>query len=251
VQLEKAGVASVTIVTDEFLNLATTEAQMRGMSDLPLVRVPHPVGTIGLDRLAAIAEGCVEAIIARISKPIDGVDCGWAKSPTGERGAQTALVEVPSELAAMLSEVVARGWSDGLPVLPPTRQAVELMFQTIGLNADHVLGVIPPLNGIATIEKIAANAVMAGCLPEYFPLVIAAVKGMLQPGFNLDGVQTTTGNVAPVVIVNGACRDALQINYGATPWARVGAPMRRLAERCGLFSPISAALGLGCTINQP
>jgi hypothetical protein len=253
--LEKAGVPSVTIVTDEFLTLANTEAQMRGMSDLPLVRVPHPVGAIGLDRLAAIAEGCVEAIIARLSKPIDGADCDWAKSPTGERSAQTAVVEVPSGLAAMLSEVVARGWSDGLPVLPPTRQAVELMIQTIGLNADHALGVMPPLTGIATIEKIAANAVMAGCLPEYFPLVIAAVKGVLQPGFNLDGVQTTTGNVAPVVIVNGPCRDVLQINYGANAFgqgwranATIGRALRFILTNIGGATP---GLYDKSTLGQP
>ena len=78
-----------------------------------------------------------------------------------------------------------------------------------------LLGVIPPLNGIATVERVAANAVMAGCLPDYFPLVLAAVQGVLQPGFNLDGVQTTTGNVAPLVIINGPCRNTLQINYSS------------------------------------
>jgi hypothetical protein len=108
-----------------------------------------------------------------------------------------------------------RGWSDGLPVLPPTRAAVDAMIGSGGMGRDRVLGIIPPLSGIATIEKIAANAVMAGCLPEYFPLVLAGVKGMLQPGFNLDGVQTTTGNVAPVAIVNGPCRKRLDINCGA------------------------------------
>ena len=71
------------------------------------------------------------------------------------------------------------------------------------------------VNGIATVERVAANAVMAGCLPDYFPLVLAAVQGVLQPRFNLDGVQTTTGNVAPLVIVNGPCRNTLQINYSS------------------------------------
>ena len=114
---------------------------------------------------------------------------------------------------------------------------------------------IPPLNGIATIEKIAANAVMAGCLPEYFPLVIAAVKGMLQPGFNLDGVQTTTGNVAPVMIVNGPCRDALQINYGANAlgqgWranATIGRALRFILTNIGGAMP---GLYDKSTLGQP
>ena len=115
----------------------------------------------------------------------------------------------------LFNELVKRGWCDGLPVLPPTRAAVDEMIAAGCWNKDLRLGVIPPLNGVATIEKIAANAVMAGCLPEYFPLVIAAVKGALRPGFNLDGVQSTTGNVAPVIIVNGPCRKSLEINCGA------------------------------------
>jgi hypothetical protein len=100
-------------------------------------------------------------------------------------------------------------------MLPPTPAAIDAMIASSGLARDAVLGVIPPLNGIATLERVAANAVMAGCLPDYFPLVVAAVQGVLLPGFNIDGVQTTTGNVAPLVIVNGPCRNTLQINYSS------------------------------------
>jgi hypothetical protein len=122
---------------------------------------------------------------------------------------------VPSDPERMFHVLSERGWTDGLPVLPPTRRAVDAMLAAAGLSKDFALGIVPPLNGVATIEKLAANAVMAGCVPEYLPLVIAATKGMLQAGFNLDGVQTTTGNVAPVGIINGPCRNRLQINYGA------------------------------------
>jgi hypothetical protein len=120
---------------------------------------------------------------------------------------------VPADPAAMFQYFVNRDWTDGLPVLPPTPAAIDAMLAGSGLERNQTLGVIPPVNGIATVEKIAANAVMAGCLPDYFPLVLAALRGVLQPGFNLDGVQTTTGNVAPLTIINGPCRDPLQINY--------------------------------------
>jgi hypothetical protein len=100
-------------------------------------------------------------------------------------------------------------------MLPPTEAAIDAMIAGSDLRKDQLLGVIPPLNGIATIERVAANAVMAGCMPDYFPLVLAATRGVLQPDFNLDGVQTTTGNVAPLVIVNGPCRNTLQINYSS------------------------------------
>ncbi|HJQ78580.1 MAG TPA: UGSC family (seleno)protein, partial [Lacipirellulaceae bacterium] len=118
------------------------------------------------------------------------------------------------------------------------------MIAAGSVDKDLALGVMPPLNGVAAIEKIAANAVMAGCLPEYFPLVIAAVKGVLKPGFNLDGVQTTTGNVAPVIVVNGPCRKSLQINCGANAlgqgWranATIGRALRLIMTNIGGATP--------------
>jgi hypothetical protein len=153
------------------------------------------------------------------------------------------------------AEALKRGWSDGLPVLPPTRTAVNAMIAAGGLDEDFNFGVIPPLNGVATIEKIAANAVMAGCLPEYFPLVVAAVKGVLNPGFNLDGVQTTTGNVAPVIIVNGPCRKNLEINCGANVlgqgWranATIGRALRMVMTNIGGATP---GLFDKSTVGQP
>ena len=124
-------------------------------------------------------------------------------------------MEVPADPGLMFQYFINRGWSDGLPMLPPTQPAIDAMISASGLEKEEVLGVIPPLNGMATVERVAANAVMAGCLPDYFPLVAAALRGVLQPGFNLDGVQTTTGNVAPLVIINGPCRNRLQINYSS------------------------------------
>ncbi len=89
------------------------------------------------------------------------------------------------------------------------------MIDAGGFKGDELLGIIPPLNGRATVEKIAANAVMAGCLPAFFPLVIAALKAMMQPCFNLTGIQTTTSNVTPLAIINGPCRQALNVNYSS------------------------------------
>lgn len=202
----------MTVVTTEFLKLAKVEAQNRGMDDLPLVVVPHPVGTIGLDRLRALAESMVDALAARLVRANDAAAPASVDDKTSHADSSIAMNRDP---AALFAELVKRGWTDGLPVLPPTRAAVDEMIAESRLERNFSLGVLPPLSGVATIEKIAANAVMAGCLPEYFSLVIAAVKGVLQPGFNLDGVQTTTGNVAPVVIANGPCRKNLDINCGA------------------------------------
>jgi hypothetical protein len=231
------------VVTTEFLKLAQIESRTRGMADLPLVEVPHPVGTISLDQLRFLAESTVDSITAsflRQSQPAPE-----SASRAQERSAPLdSLVRVSNEPTALFTELVKRGWSDGLPVLPPTRKAVDEMIEASGLGKDFALGVIPPLNGLATIEKIAANAVMAGCSPEYFPLVIAAVKGALKPGFNLDGVQTTTGNVAPVIIVNGPSRKSLEVNCGANVlgqgWranATIGRALRLIMTNIGGVTP--------------
>ena len=112
-----------------------------------------------------------------------------------------------------------RGWTDGLPVVPPTLARLDEMLDQGPLDGRAVLGEMEPLGGVASVEKIAANAVMAGCLPEHFPVVLAAVQAILDPEFNLRGVQTTDENVAPLLIVNGPAARRLGINAG---WGALG-----------------------------
>ena len=108
----------------------------------------------------------------------------------------------------------ARGWTDGLPITPPTLARVEAMCASTTRAPSEVLGEVEPLRGEATVERIAANAVMAGCRPEYFVVVLAAVEAMLEPAFNMRGVQTTDENVAPLLIVSGPLAARLGINAG-------------------------------------
>jgi hypothetical protein len=107
------------------------------------------------------------------------------------------------------------GWTDGLPVVTPYKEKVEEFIAASGLPSHEEIGAIPPLSGRATIEKIAANAVMAGCLPGYMPVVIAAVDAVLDPKFNLRGMQGSTHMATPMIIVNGPIRKKLKINSGS------------------------------------
>jgi hypothetical protein len=107
-----------------------------------------------------------------------------------------------------------RGWTDGLPVIPPSVARVEAMLAQSPAAPGRVLGRMEPLNGTVTVEKVAANAVMAGCRPEYFPVVLAAVKAVLQERFHVGSGACTTGGSAPVVIVNGPVAARLGINSG-------------------------------------
>ena len=122
--------------------------------------------------------------------------------------------EVSDDLEALQAYLESRGWGDGLPVVPPTPERVEAMVTASGRAPDEVIAEVDPRRGIATVEKIAINAVMAGCKPEYLPVLIAAVEAVADPAFNLHGIQATTNPVAPLLIVNGPVRRALDINCG-------------------------------------
>jgi hypothetical protein len=108
----------------------------------------------------------------------------------------------------------ARGVTDGLPVIPPTAGRVALAVEASGRRGDELIGLVAPQHGRATVQRIAVNAVMAGCRPEYLPVVIAAVEAMCDPAFALEGVSGTTDAVTPLLIVNGPVRAALDVNSG-------------------------------------
>lgn len=122
------------------------------------------------------------------------------------------LLELEDSPEAVLAEFCKREWCDGLPIVPPTEDRVRAMLG--GRDGERVLGVLPPLWRQATVEKLAVNAVMAGCEPAYFPIIVAAVEAILDPTFNLYGVQATTHPVAPLVIVNGPYGKSVGLHGG-------------------------------------
>jgi hypothetical protein len=108
----------------------------------------------------------------------------------------------------------SRGWGDGLPLVPPTEERVKAMLATTDGDADEVLATLPPRQGEATRRTVAVNAVLAGCRPEWMPVVLTAVRALGHPELNLRGVNATTHPVAPLVIVHGAAVDELGFNAG-------------------------------------
>ncbi len=107
-----------------------------------------------------------------------------------------------------------RGWSDGMPVVPPTRARVLRMLQGTTRKPDEVIGMVPPDLVPCTVEKVAINAVLAGCKPEYMPVVLAAVEAALIDVFGMHGLLCTTMFAGPVVIVNGPVARRIGINSG-------------------------------------
>lgn len=162
---------------------------------------------------------------------------------------QSELLEKPIvELSGSLDEVNAwflqQDLTDGLPIMPPTEARVSAMVEyaerTLGWSAADEIGVLAPKLGVATIQNIAANAVMAGCRPEYMPVLIACVQGIADPQFNLDGVQTSTHNTSVLPIVNGPIRNAIDLNCGnnhsGSRWqstASIGRALRLIMSNVG------------------
>jgi hypothetical protein len=161
---------------------------------------------------------------------------------------------VNAERAARLSldasEDAAQDWlyeqglTDGLPVVPPTPERVERMLAATDRAPSEELGTVPPRWGVATVEALAANAVMAGCKPEYFPVVVTAIEAMLEERFNLYALQATTHPCAPLVIVNGPLAGKLGINarynvfgQGFRANATIGRAVRLILTNVGGAAP--------------
>jgi hypothetical protein len=124
-------------------------------------------------------------------------------------------VEVSADPREQYERALAERWSDGVPLLPATDDAVEALLAATPYPADHALCVLPPSNGVATVELVAVNAAMAGVEPAAFPVVIAALEAISEPEWNAFGLTTTTSSVFPMLLVNGPCRDELGIDYRA------------------------------------
>lgn len=144
------------------------------------------------------------------------------------------MFEAVDEEAA-LELLHAEQCTDGLPVVIPTPERVARLVLASGLDADLDLGAMGPGGGAATVEKIATNAVMAGCLPDHMPVVVAAIRALLQPEFDLAEMQATTHSTAPLMIVNGPVVGHCDLagGFGALgPGHRANASIGRAARLC-------------------
>ena len=234
-QLAKAGTPTGLIATTAFQGLAVSELGALGVSGLPLLVVEHPLGGERPEAIGRRARQAVEQL-TRLLKGPDGAERTSNRPSTAEPGlADLVTTDTPEALLAAFCE---REWCDGLPIVPPTEERVRAMLGRA--PADRSLGAMPPLWRQATLEKLAVNAVMAGCEPAYFPVVVAAVEAMLEPPFNLYGVQATTHPVAPLLIVHGPVAERLGVHAGSgcfgpgfRPNATIGRAIRLILLNVG------------------
>lgn len=153
---------------------------------------------------------------------------------------QAGMIEAPDDLDAINRLFRERRWSDGLPVVPPTRERVERMLVHCSLARHDLVARVAPGFGAATVERIAINAVLAGCDPEYLPVLVAATAAMADPEFNLQGIQATTNPVAVWLVINGPLARKLEVNAGFNcigqgAWANatLGRALRLILQNIG------------------
>jgi hypothetical protein len=177
---------------------------------MPVIRVvPESVAC------ESTVQSDIEEGIAAVMK--DVVE-GLTKPLTAEEKSPKPKTEKPPKIAfrGSLQEVnryfYGKGWTDGLPIIPPTEAAVAEMLTGTDLPSDHVVAKVIPRLGKATIEKIAINAVMAGALPTHMPFLIAAVQAVSDPKSRFDTFEVSTGSWAPFFAINGPIRDQININ---------------------------------------
>lgn len=224
---------AVAVITDVFEELCKAQAKRCGVPELPLMVLPHPVGGEHSQNVEKKVEERINDLIDMLTRP--------GKKPVSEQQLSRTLEIEGDDLFRSVNKFFLKNqWGDGLPLVPPTEEMVEQMLAGTNLGPDHIVAMLEPKAGKATIEKIAINAVMAGCEPEYLPVVIAATKAIAEPAFNLKGIQSTTGAATPLIVVNGPIAKELNINSGTgcfgPGWqanATIGRALRLIMQNVG------------------
>ncbi len=214
VDIEDRGKPTVSLVNTGFANDAESASRAKGIPNLRVIPTTVPCESSIMADIEAGVDGVLEDIIAALTKPLTAAE----KSPKPREPEKPARIIFKGNLEEVNRFFYQRGWADGLPVVPPTEAAVAEMLTGTDLPPDHLLGKLQSRDGKATIEKIAVNAVMAGCLPTYLPVLIAGTINLLEsePGFL--GYTTfgfSTGSWAPFWIINGPIRNQINLNSGS------------------------------------
>lgn len=186
------------------------------MPEMEWVMVDYPIAGLERSELEAKAKLAYPEIVDLLTRNRNKTQAAQP-SVTAEQLEET--IRVPG---STINEILEKFnlsfnklcWSDGLPLVPPTREAVNEMLSGISLPRDTVIGLLYPNQGKATVEKIAINAVMAGCRPDYMPILVAAIKAITSPEFNQEQNLLSTGSFFPVVVVNGPIAKKVNINSG-------------------------------------
>ncbi len=217
VAMEKAGIPTVAIAAQSFARAWQSCVDGWGQPTAAYVVIPHATTGQQPGFIQQMVDDQVDAIIQGLTTypatrgPVSAQGKGGA--------AELFTVEMdgsPDGLNSVNRFMAERDWSDGIPVIPPTPELVERMLAGTRRSPQDVLMVMEPGFGVATVEKIAINAVMAGCQPEQFPILLAAIDCLAQPEMNHRDMQVSGHTEAPLILVNGPIAQKAGINCGTS-----------------------------------
>ncbi|HTY82305.1 MAG TPA: hypothetical protein VMB24_05940, partial [Dehalococcoidales bacterium] len=201
IYIEKFGKPTATYMFEHFVNDAASAASQKGMPGIRVVPEKIVSESTTMEDIEPAVEAVFDNIIAALTKPLTADE----KSPKRREEPDPPRLIFKGNLAEVNEFFYRRGWTDGLPIIPPTEEAVKEMLSGTDYPPDYMVEKLEPRLGKATIEKIAINAVMAGCLPTYMPVLIAGVHAL---GDNPTSgmMAASTGSWSPFYVINGPVR---------------------------------------------
>jgi hypothetical protein len=214
VELEKRGVATVSLTAKGFIRDSRRSAETFGLPQAPIAVVSLPFTNQMPGAVDTMIDACLDQIVDGLTKPLPDVRPEAELVTRAEEWLEFVGEDLLDAVDAMNREFLRYGWSDGFPLRAPDERAMAAMLAGTKLSPETVIATLEPGFGIATVEKIAANAVMAGCRPDHLPVVIAAVRCLAEPKMYLRNKAMSTGPHAPLVLVNGPIRSRIGINSG-------------------------------------
>ncbi len=216
-RIEKLGIPGVYVCTDNFVHDAASAAEDIGMPRARIVTV-RAVDYYRLrdsdEEIMPVAEAAIDKLIDGLRRPLTQEEA--TTDPKKEPLNPITIEAETFELAVQKfnQTFLDNQWGDGLPLLPPTKEAVEVMLRGTGRSRNELIGTVAPKNGSATIEKIAINSVMAGAKPEYLPVIIAAMEGITDPDYDDLHVMTSTGSFNFAIMITGPIAEEIKLNSG-------------------------------------
>lgn len=205
---EKAGFPTVSLVCEGFLRQAAVNSEGLGLPDLPLARIPGHVDVMSKDELRhAVSETTADEIAAAVLASTG--DPMPARMIAVEH--QPREIVFAGDLDAVHEHYEQQGWSDGLPFVPPTIERVEAFLRHTRRQPDEVLGIVASDNRAATVWSVAVNGVMAGCRPEYMPVLVAIAEAICDPAFGIE--RNSSSGAETLIMLNGPAVKRLGFNF--------------------------------------
>ncbi|MFH1651468.1 MAG: hypothetical protein ABID87_05160 [Chloroflexota bacterium] len=208
--MEEMNKPAIALCNEGFAVFGTAAAGRAGIPALRVVPENVPCECTDPEEVDAGISAAMDAIITALTAPLTPAE--KSPKPPAEKLPRIAFKGNLEEVNRFFYK---RGWGDGLPVLPPTEEAVAEMLKGTDLPPDHIVGELPPRSGKATVEKIAVNAVMAGALPTLMPVLIAGVEALLDPKLKFRLEIASAHSFAPFWVINGPLRNDLNMNSGS------------------------------------